>query len=104
MKYSYTAPTVTIRLSGINKDGLSAATAQLNFTSTASTVHIYNGSTRVGSYDWTGDGDCVRTIGYVRSDGRDAALTLTARELTVTRNGVTCIFTLSPEIIINNPY
>ena len=98
--HKYTRPTVTIDL----KNKGEAESAVLGFTSNASDVYIYDGSTNSKNYTWNSDGSQTRTIGYQSSDtAKKAAQTLTATELKLTANGITCTFTLATPIVIENP-
>ena len=103
---NYSQPSVTITLSGYGN----ASGASLLFTaSSGGTVHLYTsngGSSTTDKYEWTGNGECLRWVGYYKyqsggSDSKTAAGTLTATKLTVTYNGMSFEVDV-PDITFNN--
>ena len=100
--HNYTRPSVSMTLTNIGN----ATKAELNFTcAQKSDVFIYDGSTQVTGYTWTANGQISRNIGRTQSaTSKNAAETLTATELRLSRDGIICIFTLSTPITIVNPY
>lgn len=100
--HNYTRPSVSMTLTNIGN----ATNAVLNFTcAQKSDVFIYDGSNQVTGYTWTANGQISRNIGRTQSaTSKNAAETLTATELRLSRDGIICIFTLSTPITIVNPY
>lgn len=103
-RHNYTRPSVTITLTGFG----AAESAELSFGSSS---HVYNGTTRTGTYAWTANGTATRNIGYFNSrtastDDKTPAGEITASVLTFTKDGVAYTFTLpeDKQITINNPY
>lgn len=104
---NYTQPTVTITLA----DSGNASGASIQFVkSDGGTVHLYTGNggtSAVDTYSWTGNGTCLRWIGYYKNvragnDERTAAGTLTATKMILTYNGYTYEVDI-PDITISNP-
>ncbi len=104
---NYTQPTVTITLA----DCGNASGASMQFAKNdGGTVHLYTsngGTSPVDTYTWTGNGTCLRWIGYYQNvragnDNRTAAGTLTAAKMTLTYNGYTYEVDI-PDITISNP-
>ena len=104
---NYSQPSVTITLSGYGK----ASGASLAFAaSNNGTVHLYTsngGTSAVSTYTWTGNGECLRWVGYYQyvsggSDRKTAAGTLTATTLVLTYNGDSYTVDI-PDITISNP-
>ena len=99
--HNYTRPSVTIKLSGFGN----ASSAYMSF---GSDVQVYDGNTKTNKYEWSGNGNCVRNIGYLNSksastDDKTPAGTISSSELVLVYNGVEYKFTV-PTITINNPY
>lgn len=104
---NYTQPTVTITLA----DCGNASGASIQFVkSGGGTVHLYTkngGTSPVDTYTWTGNGTCLRWIGYYKNvragnDDRTPAETLTATKMVLTYNGYTYEVDI-PDITISNP-
>ena len=107
--YNYGPANVTITLSGYGN--ASGATLEFKTSNSDGKVHLYEESqkddgTSTNAYTWTGDGNCLRYMGYweskTGSDEKAAAGTLTATELALTFNGVTYKVDVT-DITINNP-
>lgn len=110
---NYTSAKVTIALDGYG----SAASAKLVFTTDKAdgVVHLYaegqqnmgTSGTRTDAYEWTGDGTCLRYVGYVEqkenaTDEKAPAGTLTATKLIFTYGNATYEFDIT-DITISNP-
>ena len=108
---NYTAPTVTITLSGYGN----ASGAKLTFTSNKESgeVLIYASTDcerekMINHYTWTGNGTLKRYIGWQKNnqgcdDDHEIAGTLTSGDLVLTYGGNSYTFALNPRITINNP-
>ena len=107
--YNYTPGKVTIALTGYGN----ASEAKLEFITSNSDgkVHLYEESqkddgTSTNAYTWTGDGSCIRYIGWWESktgnDEKIPAGTLTATKIVMMYNNVKYEFDIT-DIIIQNP-
>lgn len=100
-RHNYSRPSVTITLGHKGE----ATDVKMSF---GSGIQMYNGTTKVDSYSWTGNGPVARNIGgyeskTAQSDGKTPAGTLTSSELELTFDGI--VFRVAvPTITINNPY
>lgn len=106
--YNYDQASVTISLTGY---GL-ADSATLTFAeSNNGTVYLYetkeaSKNSNVNAYTWSGNGDCLRWVGYwngqTGTDSAAAAGTIKATTLVLTKNGVTYTVDID-DITITNP-
>lgn len=98
----YKQPYVTINLSGYGV----AASAKIKFTTNNDAgVYMYNNSTPVDTYEWTGNGDVTRYVGrlYPGDTDMEPAKTLTGSTLELKdAAGNTYIVDIA-DITINNP-
>lgn len=101
-RHNYSRPSVTITLSNIGN----ASSAELSFGADS---HVYNGTTKTGTYYWEANGKTSRNIGYYQSktaqtDDKTPAGTITATVLTL-KDAAGNTYTVDiTDITINNPY
>ncbi|MBQ3192140.1 MAG: hypothetical protein IJO21_06125 [Oscillospiraceae bacterium] len=98
--HNYSRPSVTITLYNMGN----ATKAELAFGTSA---HVYEGTTKTGSFVWAANGAISRNIGYYASSGsgtdtKTSAGTLNCKALTLTYGGKT--YEVATDITINNPY
>jgi len=105
--HNYSQASVTLALSGYGK----ADEAKLTFAeSNGGDVRLYQNkedadNKRVNNFSWTGDGDCLRWVGYWDSqtgtDRATAAGTIKAEKLVLTKNGMDFEVDIDDITIIN---